>query len=519
VPRQGARARPADGQALADQLEEATAAGFVTPPAPTAPPLVPAAPPSERSVAVLPFANMSADPDDEFFSDGMTEDVINALARLPGLRVAARASAFAFKGQRVDLRRVGEQLRVATVLEGSVRRAGRRVRVSAQLASAADGLHLWSERWDRELADVFAVQDEIADAIAGALGDRLATADDRPAGDRAVDDRPAAAPARGAVSPEAYEQYLRGRFVAEQRFGQRLPEALGYFERAAALAPDFPDAHSWMGVTCALLAIYGALPTVEGFTRARTAAERALALDPAHAHALGVRLLVALWFDWDAAGAEAFGRRAVEAGGGLAGSHELLGWALLARGRFDEAEAEMRRALALDPLSTGALNSAAWAYIIGRRPADALSILDAALGRSPLDAEFHRLRGLTLEAADRLAEASDAFRRTRELDPTNRFATGDLAATLAVAGLRDEARRLVDEMEARARGGRAPAMMLALAYHGLGEDARAFAWLEQALETREFWLSMMHVDPIFRRMWGDTRFEALVRRVGVAANA
>jgi Flp pilus assembly protein TadD len=209
----------------------------------------------------------------------------------------------------------------------------------------------------------------------------------------------------------------------------------------------------------------------------------------------------------------------VEVGSGLAGSHELLGWALLARGRFDDAEAEMRQALALDPLSPGTLNSAAWSHIIGRRPAAALSILDAALARSPLDAEFHRLRGLALESADRLDEALDAFRRARELDPANRFATGNLAATLAAAGFWGEARLLVEDMEERTRGDRPPAMMLALAYHALGDGTRAFTWLEDALEAREFWLSMMHVDPMFRRMWGDARFALLVHRVGVAPGA
>jgi serine/threonine-protein kinase len=478
-------------------------------PAPAARAAVPAG-----SIAVLPFANRSAEADDEYFSDGMTEEVINALARLPGVRVAARTSAFAFKGQRIDLRSIGEQLRVATVLEGSVRRAGRRVRVSAQLASASDGLHLWSERYDRELTDVFALQDEIAEAIARALGERLA-------GGRGSSDAvaapipPGGAVARRHVSPAAYEQFLRGRFLFERGAPSLVP-ALGHFERAAALAPDFPDAHSWLGMTCNLLAVYGLLPADDGFTRARTAADRALVFEPEHAHALTVRLLVALWFDWDGAAAEALGRRAVAVGDGVADAHQQLGWALLAAERFDEADAAMARALALDPLSMSTVTARAFSLLIGRRPAAAVSTMDDWLARLPLDAEAHRLRGLALEAADRLDEACDAFRRAGALDPTNRFAPGDLAATLALVGRRDEARRLLGEMEDRARGGPPPAMMLALVHHALGDDALAFTWLERALEAREFWLSMMHVDPMFRRMWGDARFTALVRRVGVA---
>lgn len=467
----------------------------------------------EGSVAVLPFANLSPDRDDEYFSDGMTEEVINALARRPGMRVAARTSSFAFKGQQKDLRSIGEHLGVATLLEGSVRRAGRRVRVSAQLASAADGLHLWSARYDHELTDVFALQDEIAEAIAKALGERLLLEGDA----RAVGAPSSASQGsvRSAVSSEAYEQYLRGRFRFEQR-GSNLIAALEHFTRAAQLAPDFPDAHSWVGMTCNVMAVYGLLPTSDAFTRARAAADRALALEPGHAHALTVRVLVALWFDWDHTAAEGFGRRAVAVGDGVASAHEQLGWALLAAGRCDEADAEMARALALDPLSATTMTARVFSQIIGCRPEAALGTVDDWLARCPLDAETHRLRGLAFEAADRPDEACDAFRRAGELDPSNRFVAGDLAATLALTGQTDDARRIVTEMEQAAVPSAPPAMMLALVYHALGDSALAFAWLERALVAREFWLSMMHVDPMFRRMRGDARFEALVRRVGVA---
>jgi tetratricopeptide (TPR) repeat protein len=385
------------------------------------------------------------------------------------------------------------------------------VRVSTQLASAADGLHLWSERYDRELTDVFALQDEIAEAIASALREQLTTNGGVPAAGAAFTSVGAAV--RATVNPAAYEEYLRGRFLFEQR---NLIVALEHFTRAAALAPNFADAHSWMGATCNFVTVYGLLPTHEGFTRARAAADRALALDPQHAHALTVRLLVALWFDWDRVAAEDFGRRAVAVGDGVAAAHEQLGWALLASERFDEADAETARALSLDPLSITTVMSRAFSQFIGGRPAAAVSTMDEWLARSPLDAEAHRLRGMALEAADRPAEACDAFRRARELDPGNRFASGDLAATLAVAGERDEARRIANQMEESAVGGAPPAIMLALVYHALGDARLAFTWLERAFEMREFWLSMMHVDPMFRRMRGDARFQSLVRRVGVA---
>ena len=247
------------------------------------------------SVAVLPFANLSSNAEDEYFSDGMTDEVINALAHLPGIRVAARTSAFVFKGQRVDLRNIAQQLRVQTILEGSVRRAGSRVRISVQLVSAADGLHLWSERYDRELADVFALQDEIAQAICRALEQRLG------GGTAAVSSSeiPTTLPdrtTRAPVNPAAYDIYLRGRFLFEQHSAT---DAIACYERAVALDPHFSLAHTWCGWANMLAANLNMLPALTAFPRARAAADYAIALEPNLPEALLGQAFVAWWFDWD----------------------------------------------------------------------------------------------------------------------------------------------------------------------------------------------------------------------------
>jgi serine/threonine protein kinase/tetratricopeptide (TPR) repeat protein len=254
----------------------------------------PEAPPAP-SIAVLPFANMSG-ADDEFFADGVTEEIINTLVQHGGLRVAARTSCFAFKGRNEDLRRVGEQLGVGTVLEGSIRKSGTRMRITAQLINVADGYHIWSERYDRELTDVFAVQDELAQSIATRLRGSLTTPE------RLLRAAPRSA--------EAYEQLLRGRVLLWKR-GRAILDALDCFERAVALDPDLVDAHALLGDSCRLLAVYGIAPPVDMFARARAAAERALALDPEQVEALATLASIAAFVDWDAEASWTFTTRAL----------------------------------------------------------------------------------------------------------------------------------------------------------------------------------------------------------------
>jgi serine/threonine-protein kinase len=392
------------------------------------------------SIAVLPFANMSADPEDEFFADGITEEIINVLAQLEGLRVTARTSCFAFKGKAEDLRTVGGKLGVGTVLEGSVRKAGSRLRVTTQLVNVADGYHLWSERYDRELTDVFAIQDEIANAIAAKLRVSLTKADaDQPV-------RP------GPANLEAYELFLKGRALQVRR-GSSLLESLECFERAIELDPDLAEAHAWLADCYRLLAIYGMKPATEFMPRAREAAERALQRDPDQVEALATLANVTASYDWD----------------------------------FPASVAITDRALAKDPSHaralceraiTGAVNS-------GQRRARARWVADARRGTEidPLSAWAAGMHAFCLAFAGRSDEAGVQARHAKELDSENFMARWSLVEALTLAGEYDEA--LAEAEPALRMSGRHPyALTAVVGAHWARGDADATSAMYQELVGR-----------------------------------
>jgi len=497
---------PSDRFATAEEVLQALAAASSSRPGPH---------PTDEdkpSVAVLPFANLSSNAEDEYFSDGMTDEVINALAHLPGVRVAARTSAFVFKGQRVDLRNIAEQLRVQTILEGSVRRAGSRVRISVQLIAAADGLHLWSERYDRELADVFALQDEIAQAICRALEQRLG----RPAAATSSREIPPVLPdrtARTAVNPAAYDIYLRGRFLFEQHSAT---DAIACFERAIAVDPNFALAHAWCAWSNILAANLNMLPALAAYPRGRTEAERALALEPGLPEALLAEAFVAWWFDWDMARAQTLVREVLTLAPGLPNAHELLALTLLSAEQFGEGVQSIERAYELDPLSDFMLYDFALSLHFAGEPTRAIDVLRPALVRSPGNGLLHLLLGTALFVADRLPEARTALERGRELTPAGAQFRGTLVCVLAAMGDAEGARHRLGEVEEQAERGMGSAVEVACGYHWLGDDEVAYGWLERAFEARTLWMTFLHLEPRLRRMRGTQRFEALVQRVGVA---
>ncbi len=462
------------------------------------------------SVAVLPLTNLSTEPDNEYFSDGIAAEVLSALTRMHGLRVAAQTSSFAFKGQSVDLRTVADRLGVTSVLEGTVRRAGSRVRIAVQLVSASDGLTLWSERYDRELADIFALQDDIAQSIAQALERRL-TGGEKP-GSRIIGGGHGR---RAAVNPDAFELYLRGRHLVEQR-AEGMREALPCFEEAIRLDPEFSAPHAGIAMAFTLFGIYGALRPRDAFPRAREAAERALAIDPTDALALVMRAHCALWFEWDFAKAEARARRALELAPGLYHAHACLGYALAAQGKFADAIGAMERARALDPLSKYAAYDLAWVLIFAGRWEQAIRELQPGVSKHPQDAELRRVFGFCLFYAGRLKEARAEFKRALELNVRDRWASCNLGQALVALGEMAEARRLVREIEQRAPHEPIPLLGIAIVHHWLGDDDSALTWLERSLEARDYWLVMLRHDPSMLRLRGNARFQAVIQRIGAA---
>jgi TolB-like protein/tetratricopeptide (TPR) repeat protein len=437
----------------------------------------------ERSLAVLPFANLSPDPENEYFADGMTDELINALAKLPGLRVVSRTSAFAFKGRQQDVRSIGAQLGVESVLEGSVRRAGRRLRTAVQLVSVADGYQLWSETFDREMEDVFVIQDEISRGIVSTLKLRLLGEAAGPLVKLPTDDF------------EAYTLYLKGRLQWNRRSDDALRQGLQFFQEALARDPDYPLAHVGLADTYVLLGFYTALAPGEAFPRARAAAETALRLDPTLGEAYPSLAYVKMYYEWDWPAALAAFRDAIERNPGYATTHQWLGNCLGLLGRFDASIAAFQRAAELDPLSGIKTAAVGWGYYFARRYADAIAQQRRALEIEPDLAVAHLWYGLSLEQTGAGEEAVQRFTDALRLLGRDPVGLAFLAHGLAVAGRTAEAAARLDELFAMQQDRYVSSYDIAVGCTGLGRHDEALAWLDRGFAERTHWMALLKVDP------------------------
>lgn len=317
------------------------------------------------------------------------------------------------------------------------------------------------------------------------------------------------------VHPEAFELYLRGRNLVEQRT-EGMREALRCFERAIALDPGFSAPHAAIGLTYSTFGIYHVLRPRDAFPRAREAAERASALDPSDALALVVRAHVMLWYEWNFAGAERLARHAVALADGLYLAHDCLGWVLAAQGKFEESVATMQRARELDPLSTYATYDLGWVLLLAGRWDEALRELQPAVSRHPMATELLRMLGFCLFYTGKQREARAQFERVLELNAGDRWGRANLVQVLAALGESAEARRHAQAMDERASHEPVPLTGIATMHHWLGDDDAAFRWLEQAVEERDYWLVMLRFDPSMIRLRGDPRFQSILRRIAAA---
>jgi TolB-like protein/Tfp pilus assembly protein PilF len=446
------------------------------------------------SIAVLPFVNMSDDKSQEYFSDGLAEELLNDLAKIPGLRVAARTSSFQFKGKNEDLRTVGEKLNVSTMLEGSVRKEGDRVRITAQLIKASDGFYLWSETYDRELKDVFAVQDDIARSVAGSLKVALL----------------GGTTAAGSTQPknsQAYNAYLQGRYFVERRDREDVEKALGYFEKAIQLDPSYAPA--WTGLAGVRInqANGAYLPVEEGYRKAREATERALALDPNLAEAHAAMGRIKRDYDWDWAGADASYQRALALGPGNA--LVVRGAARLAAtlGRLDEALALDREAVELDPLSAGTyLNLGSDAYSAGRVD-EAISACKKALEINPEFSEAHHIVGLIYLQQNRPQEALTEIER----EPEPAFRVQGLALAYYALGRKKDSDATLAEYIPKYQSDWA--FQVAEIYAFRSESDRAFEWLERAYTQRDAGLTQMKADPVLKNIEHDPRYSVFLKKM------
>jgi len=457
--------------------------------------------PPGQSIAVLPFVNVSGAPQEEYLSDGISEELINALSKLPQLKVVARPSSFAFKGKNEDVRQIGQALQVATVLGGSVRRAANRLRVTAQLTDARNGYNLWSETYDREMGDVFAVEDGISHAIMKALQMHLVSEDSLTLLRRPTHD------------VEAYDLYLKGRYFYDKAGFGPVQQALAYFQQALAHDSNYALAYAGIADAYQRLTASTYLRPREGMPKARAAALKALALDPtlADAHAsMGDQLCV---YEWDASAAEREFRRAIELNPSLANAHYFYANCLVAHGRLAEALAEARRAHELDPLNPEVATARAWALYVARRYDEAIAVMQKSLDLEPSLAHGHMLLALPLAGNESYAEALAEARKMAALAGDAPNFAGILGYIAGRAGERAEAQHILTALERRPPGN--TAFAIALVHLGLGHTDQALRWLQAAYEERAEWLVMVTPAPCFDPLRPDPRFSALMRKIGI----
>ena len=453
---------------------------------------------------MLPFVNLSSDKENEYFSDGLADDLINALTKVRGLRVVARGSAFQFKGKNPDIRAVGRQFNMATVLEGSVQRSGDRLRITAQLSSVADGYHVWSERYDRRLADVFAVQDEISRAIVSALEVRVA-------GD------PGRLVQSSTQDLEAYNLYLQGRFHLNKWRPEGARKGIEYFAQAIGKDPGYAPAYTGMADCYTWLGVFGWSAAQQAMPQARQAANRALQLDETLAAAHVSLGYVKALYDWDWPGAERELKRALELSPGDADAHFAYSVAYLSPlGRLDEALAEIQRALALDPLSPYKITGAGMIYSDRREYDRAVEQYRKAIELDPsFYHAYEEMRGV--ETVRGRPEAVEAVIQTMRAAFPNVDDSAARAHLAAQQGKPAEARALIEhwieECIRTERPGKA--CYAAQIYACIGEKDLAFEWLNKAYEERNPLLVYAKVMPYCDNLRPDPRFASLLKRLGL----
>jgi TolB-like protein/Tfp pilus assembly protein PilF len=456
----------------------------------------------EKSIAVLPFLDLSSTKDQEYFCDGMTDELISELARIDGLRVVARTSVFGFKGKPQDVRQIGNQLNVATVLEGSIRKDGDHLRITAQLISVPDGYHLWSESYDRELKDVFAVQKELSRSIAGALQVSLGGP---PA---AVTDT---------SNLEAYNLYLLGRYHWSKRREPELDLAVRDFEAAVRLDPTYARAHAGLADAYVQLGRWASRNPRETMPKARQYALRALELNESLAEAHTSLGAIHLFYDWDITAARREYQKAIALNPGYVTAHWWYAFLLVASGQLQDARRELDQALRLDPLSVPILADAARLYRESGDESGAFSMARKALELDPASTIARVNMGLALAAQNRLPEALAAFEEAAAADPENAGALEFLAAGHARLGQRRSAESVITRLLTLSNR-KYVACEVATAYASAGHSDQALTWLERTVGERSTcipWLRTGHfggaLNP-FRDVADNRRYQEILAK-------
>jgi adenylate cyclase len=454
-----------------------------------------------KSVAVIPFVNMSNDPEQEYFSEGMAEEIINSLAHLKDLKVAARTSSFHFKGENIDLQEAGEKLKVKNILEGSIRKQGNRIRVTAQLINVEDGFHLWSERYDRELDDIFAIQDEIALSITEKLKVSLFDGDREQIKKTYTQDT------------TAYELYLQGRYYWKQRNREGLETSIRYYQKAIDKDPNYALAWAGLADSYNLLDEYGNYSRAEVIPKAKAAVKRALELDDqlAEAHVSHASLLMFDEWDWLNSGKEF--KRGADMNPNYATAHHWYSEWLMYTNKFDKALEEISIAAELDPVSPAIIKDKGILHYYRRQYDKAIEFAKAAL---ELNANFpagHRLLSLCYEGKKMFKEAIAENERWEELTGNADKAAVFLARLYANCGRKDEARKIIERFSEEDIKNLHDHRALALAYSALGEIDKAFEFLDKSYAAHELASCNIKIDPKLDPLRSDPRYEELIKRM------
>ncbi len=452
------------------------------------------------SLAVLPLENLSGDASQEFFADGMTDELITDLAQIRDLRVISRTSVMRFKGARKPLPQIASELGVDAVVEGTVERAGSRVRVRAQLIRASDDRHLWAESFERDLADVLSLQSEVASGIARQVQVNLLAA--RPGGNRPI-------------NPTAYEAYLKGRFVWNKRSEAGLQQGIDFFHQAIAIDPNYAEAYSGLADSYTTLGYLGYFSPRDSFPQARAAAEKAIALDPSLAEPHTSLAYAHLYFDWDWAAAENEFKKAISLNPNYATAHEWYSIYLIAMQRPNEAKAEINRALELDPLSLVINTDVGYQLFYARKYNDAIEQFRKTLQMAPKFGLAHLWLGRAYQQKGMYNEAMEEYRATDAATPNWVVTLAGIGNLEGVANHYDKAREMLSKLAVMSQEKYVTPYGIALIYAGMGDKDQAFHFLNKAVDDRAHWLVWLRFDPRWDDMRADPRYADLERRIGL----
>ncbi|HJZ13354.1 MAG TPA: tetratricopeptide repeat protein, partial [Acidobacteriota bacterium] len=454
-----------------------------------------------RSIAVLPFENTSKNPDTEYLSDGITESLINSLSQISDLTVISRASAFRYKGQQIQPKRIADELNVQAILTGRVVQRGEQLSISAELVDAGKDQHLWGEQYNQKFSDIIAVQEEITKMIVTNLKSQLTGQQQKQLAKQHTSD------------PQAYQLYLKGRFYWNQATGEGTRKAIQYFNDAIERDPTYALAYAGLADSYGLILGDWYLPPKEIAPKAREAAQRALQIDPELAEPHTTLGVVHMVFDWDWVKAEKEYKRAIELNPSYATAHHQYAWFLTYLGRFAEATEEFNRAVELDPLSSVIINDQNVPYAFSGNSEEAIRLCKKAI---EMDADFflpHFALGWIYAGDANYSKALEELQLSNQLSesPMN---VSWIGYALARSGRRTEALQMIQKLQETSKKRYVPPYNIAIIYVGLGDWDQAMEWLNRAYEERDGWLVFIKQEMVLRPLRSDPRFQDLLRRVG-----